>query len=582
MAHRDLVLRWVVLIHVPQFNHLMLSHLSVSHFVLVDELEIDFADGMSVVTGETGAGKSIILNALSMALGDRADQSLIAPQRERAEIHAVFDINPDSAAFLWLSERELEHEVAILRRVINRDGRSRAFINGSPSTASDMKELGELLMDIHSQHEHQSLARKASHLKLLDAFGGLQDEVNATLDAYNAWSHTSKKLDSLVKRGQETDAHRQLLSYQLEELQEANVTEGEQASLEQEQRRLANAQSITQHLTDIDSLLDDPDRGAMHHIEIAIRHLSDPHLSEAKEAKELLDNAAIQVAEALVELNRYRDAVNIDPQRLSEVETRLSRLYELARKHRIEPDALSKLVTSIHSELAQMNNDDDDIASLTKLCIEQEAVLLDLAQVLSRRRATAAIALENRVGEILAQLNMESARMEVTQLQSDAVRETGIDDLEFLIATNPNQTPSSLRRIASGGELSRISLAIQLAIAETSGQHQTLVFDEVDVGVGGATADILGRLLRTLGRYQQILCVTHLPQVAAQGHHHLVVEKVGEGRKQRTAITTLTETKRIDELARMLAGQDLTVESRAHAEAMIGAVVENSIAYKNV
>ena len=248
----------------------MLSHLSVRHFALVDELEIDFSDGMSVVTGETGAGKSIILNALSMALGDRADQSLIASDSDRAEIHAVFDIKAGSAAALWLSERDLDVAEAILRRIINRDGRSRAFINGSPSTASDLKQLGQLVMDIHSQHEHQSLLRKASHLPLLDAFSGLQQEARAVREAFETWSATASRLKALVEDSSEANAHRQLLNYQLAELQEADVTEGEQASLEADQRRLANAQNITQHLVTIDTLLDDTDHGAAHHIHAAL------------------------------------------------------------------------------------------------------------------------------------------------------------------------------------------------------------------------------------------------------------------------------------------------------------------------
>ncbi|MAV28133.1 MAG: DNA repair protein RecN [Gammaproteobacteria bacterium] len=554
----------------------MLSHLSVRHFALVDELEIDFSDGMSVVTGETGAGKSIILNALSMALGDRADQSLIASDSDRAEIHAVFDIKAGSAAALWLSERDLDVAEAILRRIINRDGRSRAFINGSPSTASDLKQLGQLVMDIHSQHEHQSLLRKASHLPLLDAFSGLQQEARAVRDAFETWSATASRLKALVEDSSEANAHRQLLNYQLAELQEADVTEGEQASLEADQRRLANAQNITQHLVTIDTLLDDTDHGAAHHIHAALRHLSDPVLIETKEAQELLDNAAIQLSEALSQLNQYRESVADDPRRLADVEARLSRLYELSRKHRIEPNDLPTLMTRIASELEALDSDDEAVAELAALSAKQEETLMGLARDLSDHRATAATALMNRVHEILVQLNMDNARLTIEQHHSHTVRDSGIDDLEFLIATSLNQTPGSLRRTASGGELSRISLAIQLAITETSGQHQTLVFDEVDVGVGGATADILGGLLRTLGQYQQILCVTHLPQVAAQGHHHLVVEKTNHKKGQLTSITSISETARVDELARMLAGQDLTHESRAHAEAMISAVAGKS------
>lgn len=561
-----------MLLGFAQFNSHMLSHLSVRHFALVDTLEIDFTNGMSVVTGETGAGKSIILNALSMALGDRADQSLIASDQDRAEIHAVFDISADTAAAQWLSDRDLDPEVAILRRIINRDGRSRAFINGSPSTATDLKHLGDLLIDIHSQHEHQSLLRRAHHLSLLDAFGGHETETRAFREAYLTWRSNADRLASLLDDSREVDAHRQLLRYQLDELKAAQVSEGEQPALESEQRRLANTTRITQLLTEVDALLDDPDHGANHRVQAALRHLADPVLEDIKGVQELLDNAAIQLTEALSELGHFLGTVEIDPDRLTQVEARLSLLYELSRKHHVEPEALPPLVTAIESELADLDGDDQTVAELTRLCTGQEASLREMSEDLSRRRRTAADALIKRVSEVLAQLNMSGARLSVAQHKRETMRDSGIDDLEFLITTAENQTPDSLRRIASGGELSRISLAIQLAIAESSGQHQSLVFDEVDVGVGGATADTLGGLLRQLGRYQQILCVTHLPQVAAQGHHHMVVEKTSTSGEQRTSIRSINKKERIDELARMLAGQDLTDESRAHAQAMIKAI----------
>lgn len=552
----------------------MLTDLTVSNIALVSHLELNFDTGMSVITGETGAGKSLLLDALGLALGDRADSGLIGAGEDRAEIHATFDVANNKAVGAWLEAHDMPDEgTCILRRVVNRDGRSRGYINGRPVTVTEMRELGDLLIDIHSQHEHHSLLRRDTQRQLLDEYGGLTALANEVSETARKYQERKQALDTLVAQSEEESARLQLLTYQAEELSQLGASKDEAKSLAEEQKRLSNAESILLAASEALALCsEDEETNAMGLLSRAIHLLGSVDIKEAQAITELLQSARIQVEEAAHDIQRFSESVELDPGRLKEVEERLGALYETARKHRVDPDELPQLAESLQGELDRLSNADEEIEALGQEVETLKSAFDKLAVQLGKKRRKAAAELTIQVSAKLADLGMKGSVFDL-QLTPRGLSEphpAGMEEVEFLISTNPGQKPGSLNRIASGGELSRISLAIQVVTSNTS-TTPTLVFDEVDVGIGGAVAEIVGILLQDLGERAQVLCVTHLPQVAARGLHHFRVSKSSDDERATTEIQHLKGNERIEEVARMLGGIDLTDQSLAHAKEMLKA-----------
>ncbi len=554
-------------------NRHVLTHLSIKSLTLVDQLELEFNKGMSVITGETGAGKSILLGALGLALGDRADSSLIATGAAKTEINAIFDLRGHTEALAWLAERELiDGDQCILRRIVSRDGRSRAFVNGSSTTLQELKTLSEMLLDIHSQHEHQSLLKKDTHERMLDEFGGLTAQVAVVKTLFKSLSAARDKLSRTQADAEEQSARVQLLSYQAEELATLAIQPGETAQLESEQKRLSSADEIQEKLTEALALCSrDTDTSASTQLSRTLKLISDIEDSAIKPIVEMLSSALIQLDEATSDLLSVSEKLESNPVRQELVEDRLSDIYEIARKHKIQPDELTALTNRIQGELDQITNAATIIKELEQQVATAENEYRVLAEKLTKSRLEKVKRLQSEVTKGLQGLGMDGAKFNVSLGVSPNWSSTGMDDVEFRISTIPGSEPGSLAKIASGGELSRISLAIQVITARTS-RTPTLIFDEVDVGVGGATAEVVGSLLRKLGGHAQIICVTHLPQVAAQGHQHYVVAKSTTKKSATTSVVQLTEAEKVDEIARMLGGVEKTELSLAHAEAMLSGV----------
>lgn len=551
----------------------MLVHLSVHNYAIVEHLDLELQHGMSVITGETGAGKSIMLDALGLALGDRADSGVVRPGADKADILASFDLEEIAEARAWLAERDLDNDgPCILRRVITSEGRSRGYINGAPCPLGDLKALGELLIDIHSQHEHQSLLKPDTHRRLLDEYAGSQELARQVQLAAQRWRQTRQELQRLSSSGDEQRARHQLLSYQLEELENLALGDNELEQLEQEHKALSNAEQLLGACRQVLDLCSESDAGnVLSALTASLNRLGgfsdQPALGEATN---LLASAQIQVEEAIGELNRFIDHFDADPQRQQLLEERLDAIYGLARKHRVQPFELAELQQRLLQELEGLNADDEAVERLGEELAAYERHYREKADELSALRQQAAGRLAEAVQAEMQTLGMPGGRFSI-ELQagtSDEPQPQGLEQVEFLVSANPGQPLKSLAKVASGGELSRISLAIQVITAQTS-RVPTLVFDEVDVGIGGPTAEVVGQLLRRLGERGQVLTVTHLPQVAAQGHQHLFVHKARGQDSTQTAVACLTPEGRVEEIARMLGGVDLTEESLAHARKMV-------------
>ncbi|HDY99043.1 MAG TPA: DNA repair protein RecN [Pseudomonas sabulinigri] len=556
----------------------MLVHLAVNNYAIVDHLELELRGGMSVISGETGAGKSIMLDALALTLGGRADSGAVRPGTDKADILATFDVSEITEAREWLDQRDLQQEdhQVILRRVITAEGRSRGYINGAPCPQQDLRALGEMLIDIHSQHEHQSLLKTDTHRRLLDEFAGAGDLARQVHLAAQRCKQTEKTLKQVSQQGDEQAARQQLLAYQLDELENLGLQDGEQESLENEQRQLANADQIQHSCQQVINVCSENDAGSvLEALTVSLQRLDsvkahNPHL---REANDLLASAQIQIEEAVGELTRYLDHFEADPERQQYVEERMSAIFELARKHRTTPQELPALQQRLIDELEAQQQRGADAEQLQEELIAYQEHYKKLADKLSASRHKEALRLSKAVTKEIQQLGMPGGRVELQLSPLDAAgySVTGQETVEFLVSANPGQPAKPLAKVASGGELSRISLGIQVITAQTS-RVPTLVFDEVDVGIGGPTAEIVGQLLRQLGARGQVLTVTHLPQVAAQGHQHLFVSKQQTKHETRTCIDQLDEQARVQEVARMLGGIDLTDESLAHARKLLSAV----------
>ena len=551
----------------------MLHHLQIKDLVIVRSLALTLEPGMSALTGETGAGKSILIEALGLALGEKAEKSMIRNGCDAAEISASFDLAINEPARILLREQELESDDAcILRRVVTRSGRSRAFINDRPVTLQQLKELGELLIDIHGQHEHQSLVRTSSQRQLLDAYAGHRELAASVAQVYQAYDQSLKTLQQLQAEVETRNQRLDYLEFQIDELSRLDLHADELEQLATEQRQLAHAEQLAADSEILNNLLFDSDSAVLPVLSKTCLMTQDllkldPTLDEMNG---LLENARIQVEESAALLRDYQNRITVDPERLSAVDQRLAHIQDLARKHHLRPEMLPGRLETLQTEKAQLENAD---TALTELEQKSNALLkryLLLSEQLSASRKTAAKRLSGEITESMQQLGMEGGLFEIECLQSDkkAASRWGLDTIGFLVSANPGQPLAPLAKVASGGELSRISLAIQVATAGY-GEIPTLIFDEVDSGIGGAVAEIVGRLLRKLGEQRQVLCVTHLPQVAAQGHQQMLVSKTTDGQLTETRITALDHETREQEIARMLGGMKITEQTLSHAREMI-------------
>jgi DNA repair protein RecN (Recombination protein N) len=552
----------------------MLTQLNIQNFALVNQLELELQRGMTAITGETGAGKSIMLDALGLTLGDRADLDVIRHGAERADISASFALADNPEALNWLDEHDFPREGTdcILRRVLTRDGRSRAYINGQATTLAELKTLGEMLIDIHSQHEHQSLLLTATHQKLLDAFGGHQDAARQVRELALTLRALRQEIQVLEQAAAAGNAQRELLDYQVRELDELRLQPGEFSALDAEHQQLVHADAALAALKAVMDLCSENDEFNLEQgLRRAAALLADLPFSTPllDEAAAMLGNALIQVEEAASTLNRASDRIELNPERLQEVDERLGAIHRLARKHKVEPDALYAHLQSLQQQLDGLASADSRIGILQNEIATRETQYHQLAAKLSQLRGKAARKLEKEINAQLGKLGMGSARFSI-DLKSDtgACAPTGYDAAEFLVSTNPGNPAKPLVRVASGGELSRVSLAIQVVIAQTTA-IPTLVFDEVDVGIGGGTAKAVGELLRQLGEKGQVLCVTHQPQVASQAHQHLLVSKLSDKQSTTTTLRQLDAGERVQEIARMLGGDSLTDKSLAHAKELL-------------
>lgn len=555
-------------------NGPMLRHLHIRNFAIVEDLELDLGAGMTVLTGETGAGKSILLDALGLVLGDRADSGVVRPDQQRAEVTAEFDLTGRPALADWLAERELEADgECLIRRTVGAEGRSRGYVNGQPVPVQALKELGEQLVDIHGQHAHQSLLRRAVQRQLLDAIAGHGSLVAAVADAHGRWRVLRDEHAELAEQAADRTARRDLLRYQVEELRTLELAADEVAELDTEHARLANASRLLEGAQRAAAVLSEDEGETVGHVlartggELAELAELDGRLAGPAE---LLREAEIQVQEAAGELRHYLADLDLDPERLTWVEERLGAIHALARKHQVPPEALPGLLEELEGELSGLEGQDSRLDALEQEIAAAERAYLEQAGALSDARRKAAADLAERVTANMRDLGMAEGRFEVSVSARDDGGYTahGLDRVEFLVTTNPGQPPGPLTKVASGGELSRISLALEV-IAAGHGGIPTLIFDEVDVGVGGAVAEMVGRQLHTLGAGSQVLCVTHQPQVAALGHHHLVVEKQVEDGQTRARVVPLAGKARVEEVARMLGGMEITNQTRSHARELL-------------
>lgn len=554
----------------------MLRHILVQDLAIVSRMELDLGPGLTALTGETGAGKSILIDALGLALGEKADVSVIRAGRDRAEVVATFDLERSPDALVWLAGQALDDGGdCVVRRLILREGRSRAFVNGRPTSGAQLKELGDLLVDIHGQHAHQSLLRANDQRTLLDAYGGHQDLASTVVATYRSFRARDRRLLDLEGAANARAQRADLLRFQVEELSALDLSAEELESLDQEQRRLANlgrlqsgAARVLGLLAESEPALEDLLRSAAS--EIGDLVAVDPRLGESHE---LIEGAAIHARESASALRHYLDGLDLDPARLDAVETRLAQIHDLARKYRVLPQALPALLDERRAELAGLESADQDLDALRGERDAAWAAYLAQTARLTQMRQDAAARLGETVTQAMQQLGMAGGHfaVEVEPLGSDAAGPGGLERIAFLVSANPGQPLQPLPRVASGGELSRISLGIQVSTAEC-GRVPTLVFDEVDVGIGGGVAEIVGRLLRRLGEARQVLCVTHLPQVAAQAHRQLRVCKESREGETHTRIECLGPSERVEEIARMLGGTVITPRTRDHAQEMLARI----------
>lgn len=557
----------------------MLTQLTINNFAIVRQLEIELAKGMSVITGETGAGKSIAIDALGLCLGQRIETSMVREGQERAEICATFFIEPTNPAYQWLQEQELQDpdnpSDCILRRVINADGRSKAFINSTPVSASQLKEIGQYLIHINGQHASQLLLKNDYQLQLVDTFAHHNDLLAQMREDYRAWKNLQTEVKNFQQKVAENEAKKQLLQYQVEELDEFALRPNEYLELEEDQRRLSNSEQLTQLSQSALQLLSENETVSID----SMLYRATQYIDELSEldpryvsVQTMLNDALIQVQEATSEVQHLASHIEQDPMLLQEIEQRLGQALQLARKHNVKPEELVEWHQKLKAELTALL---DFSESEERLILEEKAAFEKMqrtAKQLHESRCQAAEKLAQQVTHSIKGLAMENAEFFI-EVNSDLtkVASNGADNIIFTLRSNLGQQAQPLAKVASGGELSRISLAIQVLTSDQSA-IPTLIFDEVDVGISGKTASVVGKLLRQLGDKCQVLCVTHLPQVACHGHHQFNVEKFTVDDKTETKMTALSQEERVPALARLLGGSEITELALANAQEMLDLV----------
>lgn len=553
----------------------MLAQLTISNFAIVRELDIDLQRGMTAITGETGAGKSIAIDALGLCLGNRAEADMVRPGTRRADICARFQLKNIPSAQQWLLENDLDDQgECLLRRVINIDGRSRGFINGTAVPLSQLRELGQLLIQIHGQHAHQRVLKSEHQRSLLDAYCNNLQLRQQMRNDYQAWSQSCRQLASLTQQIHDRSARRELLDYQLQELNKFVPLVDEFTQIDEEYKQLASSgqrMTLSQQLLEI---LNENEDASIQALFNAAQH----QLQELNELDErlspvnaMMDNAAILISEISDELRHYHQSVELDPNRLHLLEQRLSRYVALARKHQVAPEELFQIHQQLLSEFDALNNADSDIEQLTLEINAKHQQALATAQRLSANRQETAAELSQLITDSIQQLAMPHGQFRIhVQYQPDRLTVDGADQIDFLVSTNPGQAQQTLAKVVSGGELSRIALAIQVITARKM-ETPAMIFDEVDVGISGPTAAIVGQMLRKLGESTQVLCVTHLPQVAGCGHAHFFINKLTDGEMTETIMVGLDKAARLNELARLLGGSEVTRNTLANAKELLAA-----------
>lgn len=547
----------------------MLRTLSIRDFVIVEAIELEFSSGFSVFTGETGAGKSILIDALALALGGRGDASVVREGAPKADITAEFSACPELDA--WLAENECANEEggALLRRVIDNAGRSKAFINGIAATATQLRELGEKLVDIHGQHAHQSLLKQDAQRVLLDNQAGLQDEVKAVATAYKTWRALARQREEFETNAKNVLLERERLEWQVGELEKLSLKPGEWADISNEHSRLSHAASLIEGAQDALTLISEsesvPMLSQLASLNIRIGKLVDLDAG-LQPVLDALEPARIQLQEAVYALNDYLSRVELDPARLREVETRLENIHSASRKFHVAADDLPQELETLSAQLKQLA-DASDLEALRAQEEKLKVAYVAAAQKLSKARAKAAKALSDAVTAAMQELSMTGGKFAIS-LQPCEPASYGMEQIEFMVAAHAGTTPRPLAKVASGGELARIALAISV-ITSSATATPTLIFDEVDSGIGGGVAEVVGRLLRKLGQDRQVLCVTHLPQVASQANQHFQVSKQSNNGKTLSSIDALDDHARVEEIARMLGGLEITATTRSHARELL-------------
>jgi DNA repair protein RecN (Recombination protein N) len=552
----------------------MLTNLQVRNFAIIDKVEVEFANGMTVLTGETGAGKSILVDALGLVLGERGGTGLVRQGSKRAEFTAEFDLADLPLVSEWLADKALDSDdECVLRRVITEEGRSRAFVNGNAVPLQTLKALGEKLLDIHGQHFHQSLGKSTVQRELLDHFGSAIELRKNAEAAYGDWRSLTDELQALRTAESERASKLDLLTFQTQELDALDLQPGELEQLQLDRDRLQNSGKLAEGVSAVVEAVYEADTGSAQSIiaeacqtlESLSKH--DPSLSPIAN---LLREADIQVSEAAESLRRYGDSLQINPAERDRIEERLDAIHSLARKHRVDITQLDELRTQLHEQLAALKDAEARGEELDENVEKAWQAYSSVAASLSKKRKSAGKKLSTQVTAAMVDLGMAGGKfvVDVATLDRNEAKSHGVDNIEYLISANPGQDPQPLSKIASGGELSRMSLAIQV-IASDGSAIPTMIFDEVDSGVGGGIAEMVGKRLRDVGQSRQVLCVTHLPQVAAQASHHFRIMKITDGKTTRTGVSELVENERIEELARMLGGVKITDRTREHAAEML-------------
>ncbi len=552
----------------------MLSHLSIKDFVIVDHIELEFLPGFTVLTGETGAGKSILIDALSMALGDRGDVNQIRQGCERAEISVTFDISAQPDLNVWLNNSDLQGDpgICLMRRVIDAGGRSRAFINGHAVTLQQLRVASEYLVAIHSQHAHQSLLQKESQRVLLDAFAGCGELAQSVRSAYQDWQNIRHQRAEWVQRKAEALEKREQLEWQVQELSDLNLTIGEWQTLQTDHNRLSHIAALVEAAENGIDKLSENESAVISQISTVHNQLKNllDYDEQLKTIVDLLESAQIQLQEGIYELKHYRQQLDLDPHYLQQVEQRLSAIHTVARKYRETPEALAGLLEAVTQQLEILNAGGDD----SKMQAQEKAAMEKyhkLAKKLSAARKKAGKSLAQQVTETMQTVAMVGGEFSIDFIALDHGNAAGLEQIEFLVSAHKGLPLRPLSKVASGGELSRISLAIQV-ITSKVGTVPTLIFDEVDVGIGGRVAEIVGKLLKQLGWERQVMCITHLPQVAATGDQQWQVTKRADkngGKRVLSHIAILSEKNRVEEIARMLGGVKITEATRKHAAEML-------------